>query len=39
MSFFFLTKSENRRDEQVLPGAGGLVPVGRGRRYGNDEGG
>jgi hypothetical protein len=32
MSFFSFTKSENRREEQVLPG-GGLVTVGGGRRW------
>jgi hypothetical protein len=37
MSFFFLCKkSENKRAEQVLPGAGGLVPVGGGRWCGKD---
>jgi hypothetical protein len=37
-SFFFFsyTKSDNRRAEQVLPG-GGLVSVGEGRRWENDE--
>jgi hypothetical protein len=43
MSLFFFfcfsyTKSENRRVEQVLPGRGGLVPLGRGRREQKDEG-
>jgi hypothetical protein len=30
LSFFSFTKSENRREEQVLPG--GLLPVGGGKR-------
>jgi hypothetical protein len=34
MSFFFsFTNSENRREEQVLPGRGSVVPVGRVRRW------
>jgi hypothetical protein len=35
MSFFSYTKTENKRAEQVLPW--GLVLVGGGRRWGNDE--
>jgi hypothetical protein len=34
--FFFSTKSENRRAEQVLPGGGMLVPLGRGRWQGKE---
>jgi hypothetical protein len=35
MSFFSFTKSENRREEQVLWRRGSLVPVrGRRRRWG-----
>jgi hypothetical protein len=32
MSFFYFTKSENGRAEQVLPG--GLIAVGREKRWG-----
>jgi hypothetical protein len=34
--FFYSSKLDNRRAEQVLPG-GGLVSVGEGRRWENDE--
>jgi hypothetical protein len=35
MSFFPYTKLENKKVEQVLPGGGGLVPVGGERRWGD----